>query len=81
MSGRGCSKSFGGGGGGGLQPPPPLDPPLIEWALSIGMVMKANKKALFVTFVDHVLRFEAHSEACFSPNATDSLCILVVQVP
>ena len=46
----------------------------------IGMVTKANKKALFVTLMDHVPRFEAH-EACFSPNATDLLCLLVAQVP
>ena len=32
----------------------------IEWALSIGVVTKANKKALFVTLVDHIPRLEAH---------------------
>ena len=32
----------------------------IEWALSIGMVTKANKKELFVMLMDHVPRFEAH---------------------
>ena len=34
------------------------------------MVTKANKKALFMTLVDHVPQFEA-------PNATDSLCLRV----
>ena len=31
-----------------------------EWAVSIGVVTKANKKALFVTLVDHIPRFETH---------------------
>ena len=32
----------------------------IEWALSIGVATLANKKALFVTPVDRVHRFDAH---------------------
>ena len=32
----------------------------IEWALSIGVVTKANKKVLFMTLVDHIPRFETH---------------------
>ena len=31
-----------------------------EWAVSIGVVTKANKKALFVMLVDHIPRFEIH---------------------
>ena len=32
----------------------------IEYALSIGVAMVVNKKALFVTLVDRVARFDAH---------------------
>ena len=41
-----------------------------------------NKKALFMTLVDHVPRFEAHWSLFFTKiNATDSLCLLVAQMP
>ena len=48
--------------------------------MSIGVVTKADKKALFVTSWTIPLDSK-HTEACFSPNSTDSLCLLVAQVP
>ena len=35
-------------------------------ALSIGVAMVANRKALFMTLVDHVPRFEAHYRQFFA---------------
>jgi hypothetical protein len=40
-----------------------------------------QQKALFVTLVDNVPQFEAYTEASFSPNSIDSLCLRVAQVP
>jgi hypothetical protein len=40
----------------------------------------ANKKALFVTLVDRVSRFEAYTEASFLPNLMDSLWLRVAQI-
>ena len=51
------------------------------WALSIGVVTKDNKKALFMALVDHISLDSKHTEARFSPNTTHSLCLLVTQVP
>ena len=51
------------------------------WAPWIGVVTKANRNVLFVTFVDHISLDSKHTEARFSPNATDSLYLLVAQVP
>ena len=48
--------------------------------LSIGMATMANKKALFVTSWIMSLDLK-HTEASFSPNVTDSLCLRVTQVP
>ena len=47
----------------------------IEWALSIGVVTKANKKASIMSLDSK------HTEACFLPNATDSLCLWVAYMP
>ena len=36
------------------------------WALSIGVATVANKKALFVTLVDRIPRFDAHWSQFFA---------------
>ena len=47
------------------------------WALSIGVATVANKKALFITLVDRIPLDLTHTEASFSPNSIDSLCLRV----
>ena len=48
------------------------------------MAMVANKKAVFVTIVDRacpLIQSTHCTEASFSPNLMDSLCLQVIQVP
>jgi hypothetical protein len=42
--------------------------------------MMANEKALFVPFMDRIPRLK-YTEASFSPNSSDLLCLRVAQVP
>ena len=45
---------------------------LIEQALSVGMAIVANKKAVFATLMDLSINLK-HTEASFSLNSIDSL--------
>ena len=52
---------------------------LVKWAQSMGVAMMANKKTLFVTFMD---RDNAkHIQASLSLIPTDWLRLLVAQMP